>query len=150
MAKVTWKIEGLSELLEAFEELPKATGKNVLKRVLMKAGQPIADDARANARVLKGRLQRSYGVSTKLSRRQATLHKKESAVEVFAGPGALVQAITEEFGTAHQAAHPTMRPAWDANKRTALDSIAQDLDDEIQKAAQRIARKQARLIAQTS
>ena len=141
---VTFKIEGLSETLDALAELPKATSKNVLKRALMKAGKPIADDARSRAHKLTGALQRSYGVSDKLSNRQRGEHQKQSEVEVFAGPGALVQAITEEFGTAHNPAHPTMRPAWDKHKQTALDSIVADLWDEIEKAAQRQARKSAR------
>lgn len=144
MAKVTFKLEGLSELQEALQELPKATGKNVVKRALIKAGQPIADQAQSNARRLTGKFQRSFGVSDRLASRQRSQHKKESEVEVFAGPGELVQAITEEFGTAHSAAHPTMRPAWDAHKRSALDSIAKDLADEIEKARARLARKAAR------
>lgn len=144
MAKQTFRIEGLSELLEALQELPKATGKNVQKRALLKAGKPIADAAAANARRLTGKLQRSFGVSDKLSSRQKSQHKKESSVEVFAGPGALVQAITEEFGTAHSAAHPTLRPAWDQNKRAALESIKDDLANEIEKARKRLARKAER------
>lgn len=144
MAKQTFRIDGLSDLAEALKELPKATGKNVQKRALIKAGQPIANQAQANARRLTGKLQRSFGVSDKLSRRQKTQHKKESAVEVFAGPGALAQAITEEFGTAHQAAHPTLRPAWDGNKRAALESIKEELVNEIEKARKRLARKAER------
>lgn len=147
MAKVTFKLEGLSELQEALQELPKATGKNVLKRELIKAGQSIADEAQSNARRLSGKFQRSFGVSDRLHPKQRSQHKKESSVEVFAGPGQLVQAITEEFGTAHSAAHPTMRPAWDAHKRTALDSIAKDLADEIEKARARLARKAERAAA---
>lgn len=147
MAKTTFKIEGISETVEALQELPKATGKNVQKRALLKAGQVIANDAAANARRLSGALQRSYGVSDKLSRRQKSQHKKGSSVEVFAGPGALVQAITEEFGTAHSAANPTMRPAWDKNKRSALKNIGKDLWEEIDKARARLARKATRLAA---
>lgn len=143
MAKVTFKIEGVSELQEALQELPKATGKNVPKR-LIKRGQLIADDAQSKARVLSGKFQRSFGVSDKLSKRQRSQNKKESEVEVFAGPGDLVQAITEEFGTAHSAPHPTMRPAWDAHKRSTLNSIAKDLAEEIEKARARLARKAER------
>lgn len=39
-------VEGLRELDAALGELPKATGRNVLKRVLIRAGEPIASRAR--------------------------------------------------------------------------------------------------------
>jgi HK97 gp10 family phage protein len=147
VARTTFKVEGLSDLDEALSELSKATGKNILKRVLTKAGQPTADAAAANARRLSGKFERSFGVSQKLSRRQKSQHDKQSDVEVFAGPGALVQAITEEFGTSNQAPHPTLRPAWDSNKMKALDGIKDDLAEEIEKARARAARKAAKQLA---
>jgi HK97 gp10 family phage protein len=147
VARQMFHVEGLSELEDALAEFPKATAKNVLKRMLMKAGQPVADDAEVRARRRSGKLKQSFGVSTKLSRRQRSQHKQESMVEVFAGPGALVQAITEEFGTSSQAPHPMLRPAWDSKGPKALDSMRDDLADEIDKAAQRAARKAAKQLA---
>lgn len=143
----TFRIEGLRELEEALKELPKATGKNALRRALLKAGTPIANSARARAPRLKGALQMSIGTGTKLSRRQAKLHKKESMVEVFVGAGALVQAITQEFGTAKHPAQAFMRPAWDQGRMGALATIRDDLATEIEKARQRLARKAARIAA---
>lgn len=147
MARQTFKVEGLRELEMALRGLPAATAKNVLQRALIKAGAPVAEAASRNARALSGKLQRSFGVSQKLSRRQKSQHKKESTVEVFAGPGALTQAITEEFGTAHSAPNPTLRPSWDSNKMGVLKSIKDDLAEEIDKAASRLARKAAKLAA---
>lgn len=141
------KIEGLSELREALQELPKATSTNVLKRVLMSAADPIVSMAESLAPFKSGKLKRSFKVGTKLSRRQKAQHKKESKVEIFAGAGALVQAITSEFGTIKEAARPFMRPAWDANKMKVLKNIKDDLTNEIEKARQRLARKAARLAA---
>jgi HK97 gp10 family phage protein len=135
-------IEGLRELADAMaEELPKATATNVVKRALGRAADPIEQDAQQAAPHLTGKLQRSFTTSSKLSPHQRTVTVKESRVEVYVGPAALVQAITSEFGTAHQAPQPFMRPAWDNNKRAALDSIKEDLADEIDKARDRIARK---------
>lgn len=142
-----FKVEGLKELEEALRELPKATGKNVLRRALLKAGEPIASSAAALAPRLRGKLQMSIGTGTKLSRRQKRLHRPESTVEVFVGAGALVQAITQEFGTVNHPAKPFMRPAWDGNKTKALDTIRDDLAEEIEKARQRLARKAARIAA---
>jgi len=145
------QIEGLKELDKAFSELPRATGKSVLRRVLMKRAQSIADEAQRLAPRSEGQrtihLQDTLAASTKLSRRQAKEHKKESAVEVFAGAGALPQAHLQEFGTSHHAPQPFMRPAWDSGKNAALDGIRDDLASEIEKARKRLARKAERLAA---
>lgn len=141
------KVEGLSELKEGLLELAKATATNVQKRALSAAADPIQSDAESRAHVRTGRLQRSITVGTKLSRRQKGLYRKVSAVELFVGAGALVEAITEEFGTTHSTARPFMRPAWDANKTKALDIIKTALGNEVEKARQRAARKAARLLA---
>ncbi|WP_274875079.1 hypothetical protein [Sinorhizobium meliloti] len=47
MAGFRVSIEGLKQLDQALAELPKATGKAVLRRTLIKAGEPLADDMRA-------------------------------------------------------------------------------------------------------
>jgi len=156
MAKTTVHVEGLRELDAALGELPKTTGKAVLRRVLKKAGQPIADDMRAKAPddpVTHGNdLRSSIAVSTKLSKRQAKLHRKmfkndKASAEVFVGAGPLPYAHLQEFGTAHHGPQAFARPAWDANKGRALDIIANDLGGGIMKAAKRLAKKAARQAA---
>lgn len=149
MAKTTVTVGGLRELDAALGQLPKATGKAVLRRTLKKAGQPIAEDATAKAPRLTGALQISIGVGTKLTRRQSKLHRKmfkddKASAEVFVGAGGLAQATQTEFGNEHQAAEPYMRPAWDGNKDRALDTIKSELGAEIMKAAQRLAKRAAR------
>jgi HK97 gp10 family phage protein len=54
-----------------------------------------------------------------------------------------------EFGTVHLPPKPFMRPAWDHHKADALDIVASELKKQIEAAAARIARKQARLLAKT-
>lgn len=149
MAKTTVSVEGLRELDNALGQLPKSTGKAVLRRTLKKAGQPIADDAEAKAPRLTGALQISIGVGTKLTRRQSKLHRKmfkndKASAEVFVGAGGLAQATQTEFGNEHQAAEPWMRPAWDGNKDQALEIIKTELWSEIDKAAIRLAKRAAR------
>lgn len=165
MARNVVKIEGLRELEKALSELPKATGKSVLRRVLKARAQPFDSAWRGMApddpaTTGEDNLKTSGGVGTKLSKRQAAQHRKmfrsdRASVEMFAGPGALPQAITEEFGTGprHQKSgkfvgqvhpHPFVRPAWDATKDAMLNGIGKDLGDEIAKAAQRLAKKRAR------
>lgn len=141
------KVEGLKELDEALTELPKATARNVLKRTLMRAGEPIRAAAEMLAPVLKGTLKISIAVGTKLSARQKKLHQKQSDVEVFVGAGPLPQAHLQEFGNANQPPQRFLTPAWEANKMNALEIVKSDLALEIEKARERLARKAARLAA---
>lgn len=151
MAKVTFKIEGVSELVGALtEELPKATSTNVQKRALREAAGPIESDAKQHAPRRTGFLREHIDIGSKLSPRQKSKNEKLSKVEIYIGPPSMARAIVAEFGSVNQTPRPFMRPAWDANKRSAFDTIKQILEEEIEKARQRIARKTARLLAKTN
>jgi HK97 gp10 family phage protein len=147
VAKQTFKIEGLAELDEALSDLPKATARNILLRTLKEQGEIIRADGERNAPKLKGGLKESYTVGTKLSRRQKSQNRKESAVEVYIGPGPAAKGVQTEFGNAHQAAHPHLRPAFDGNVQRVLAGIRDALAEQIEKARERAARKAARIIA---
>lgn len=148
MSRTTFKVEGLREIDQGLLDIgKKATAKNIGRRALRNAAQPIDDSWRARVRVDTGDLRESGGVGTKLSRRQRAQHKKTAPVEIFVGPGANPQSITEEFGTKDQGPHPYLRPAWDENKNDLPTVIGAELWSEIDKAAQRAARKAARLAA---
>lgn len=139
----TVKVEGLRELERALKELPRATGKNVLRRALTKAGAPIEADAERLAPVRTGHLVQSIGTGRKLTRRQRKQHRPESPVEVFVG-AAEPKAHLQEFGTGAGPAQPFLRPAFDSNKMRALDMVKTELATEIEKARARLARKAAR------
>lgn len=155
MAKV--KIEGLRELEAALSQLPKATGKNVLRRVLKARAEPMArmaasiapdDPGTSGARDLAS----SIAVSTKLSPRQRRQHRKmfrndKASVEMFVGAGPLPHPHLQEFGTSKMGAQPFMRPSWDASKGPMLEGLKDDLWSEIAKAAARLAKKAAKLNA---
>lgn len=172
MAWTTRQIEGLRELDRALGDLPKATARSVLHRILRKAGAPVAaaaarlapDDPATSA----PDLHTSIAVSTKLKNpagkseyaavmrsggtraeagaaMRAARTGSKSFAEVYVGPGkGGAHGVLQEFGTAHHDAQPFMRPAWDGHKDEALDIIATDLGGEIMKAAQRLAKKAAR------
>ena len=155
------RVEGLRELDRALGQLPRATGKNVLRRVGRNALQPIIDDAKTKVHTgLTGNLKSSLAVSTKLSSAQKKKHRKtvrgdKSSIEIFAGAGPhnfVPQAIFEEFGVMRgksgkkSSPHPFLRPAWDAGKMKVLGDIKKDLWTEIKKAADRVARKKARAL----
>ena len=152
----TFRFEGSRELDKALGQLPRATGKNVLRRVARKALEPIIADAKTKVHFITGKLKDSLAVSPKLSFHQKAIHKemfanKRSSIEMFAGAGPhsfVPQGVWEEFGVKRRgkktSPHPFLRPAWDAGKLPALNNIKKDLAAEIQKAAARIDRKNAR------
>lgn len=149
MSVVKVKVEGLRELERNLRDLPKTVAKNALKRVLIKRAQPMAATMKALApddpRTPESTdLHGSIGVGTKLSKRQARLHRKETKddkqfAEVFVGAGPKPHAHLLEFGTRYMSARPYVRPAWDEHKDAILDGIKDDLASEIDKAAKRMA-----------
>jgi hypothetical protein len=88
----TVTVEGLSETLDALDEFSKATTANILRRVLLAAGQPIADAARTLAPRATGALQLSISVvpaqPSKMTKTSRGQYDKQSQVEVVveAGP----------------------------------------------------------------
>lgn len=166
------RVEGLKELDEALKELPKATGKNVIRRALINAAEPFVTQAKAMAPVRAGHLQKSIthskvvmssgapgkkafaealakGASRKEAGAAAHAANAEATGNVTSGlivigPGRHPQGIFQEFGTAHHPPHPFMRPAWEENKMPAIETIREELWSEIKKAAERMARKAMR------
>ena len=145
---VTAKVEWLKGSDQALAEVgKKSTQKNILIRTLKKAAQPIDDMASALAPKLTGRLQVSVIIGTKLTRSQrSSAYKagKLGVAEVHVGT-ALSRGLYQEYGTIKMPAHPFMRPAFDANKANAEKIIGTELWVEIKKAADRAARKRAKV-----
>lgn len=141
-----FKLEGFRELDRALGQLPKATAKNVLRRTLKKAAQPIDDAASAAAPFLTGGLQKSVITGTRLTRSQrrgSFLQTSNYYAEIHIGTS-LSKGMFREFGTFKDAPHPWFRPAWEANKDRALNIIKVELKGEIAKAAKRYAKKLAK------
>lgn len=163
-------VSGLRELDRALGLLPKATARNVLKRTLDKAAQPIVEAAKAEVPVKSGALRDSIKASPRVKNQvgrseysaamRAGLGKSAaraaliaarrankgqgSFAEVFVGPargkGVVRYAHLIEFGSARLPPRPFMRPAWDANRMRALEIIKAELGAEIIKAARRLGR----------
>jgi HK97 gp10 family phage protein len=143
---ITMKLEGLAETVAALSELPKATQRNAVRRVLQRNAEPIANLASRIAPHRTGRLSYSISVSFQLTRRHR--NEKTSEVEVYVGPGAglgtLMYASFDEFGTSDTPAFAFMRGAWYAKQASTLTGITAGLKVEVEKAAARAARKVAR------
>lgn len=158
-------IVGAAELAQALRDLgTDRLIKATLKRALLKAGEPVAADARSRA----PRSKREGGkphmadritVSTTLSRRQRAgsagyaTHDTEARVYIGAAPRG--PAVLQEFGTGvrhHKngkstgavPAHPFMRPAWEAGKEKVLADFERMLWEQIEKSAERLARRTAK------
>lgn len=144
--KTTFKVEGLRELDARLGQLSTSAGKGVLRRVGRLALQPFDEAWRQRAPHLTGQLEESGGVGSKLTRSQRKAVERQSAIEIFAGPGPNPQAVQQEFGNHNSPAQPFMRPAWDATKDQVLDVVKTELGTEIDKAARRAARKAAKLV----
>ncbi len=147
----TFKIEGLSDLEKALGDLPKATGKNVLRRVALAALAPVAEDMRQNAPedddapAGRTKLKDDIHVTTRRPKGGQS-EPRQSEVEAFAGPGRHPKAVQQEFGNERHGPQPYVRPAWDNNRDNMMIDVADGLGAEIAKAAERMARKQARLL----
>ncbi|WP_292229504.1 HK97-gp10 family putative phage morphogenesis protein [Brevundimonas sp.] len=135
------RVEGLRDLERAMSELKVATAKNVARRSFKQALEPMAETARALAPEQSRALISTVQVST---RNPKGRFRKESPIEVHMGPGRNPQAVQQEFGNLNHSPQPYMRPAWEQEKKGALDATARILAEEVQKAAKRAARKAAR------
>lgn len=148
----TVEIEGFAELERELDKLTKAAGKGVLRRGLKKAAQPLADKANANAPIgFTGDFSKSFVYSTKLNLRQKGLHRRmfrndKAAVEGFVGTNDPA-GVQLEFGNVNHAAQPSLRPAWEQDKKAMLDRLSDHLWVELEKSIKRAERKAARQAA---
>ena len=143
------KLEGFADLDRALEELSQAAGKGVLRRSLKKAAEPMAALAESLApRGPTGNLAASVSYGTKLTKRQAKLHRKmfrddKASVEGFVGANDPA-AVQQEFGNENHGPQPFMRPAWDQDAMPILDRLGKELAVEVEKSVKRARAKAAR------
>jgi HK97 gp10 family phage protein len=160
--KTTVRVDGLLDLDKALQELAtKATARNVIKRALNAAAQPIYQDMQAGAP--NESIRDSIEVSDKLTKRQAAQARKmgRAGVELFVGASYKIGtrgrlAHLFEFGTRGRyqkttgrytgaiSTQPFVRPAWDANQGNALSILKEQMWAEITKATERARRKAER------
>ena len=174
---VTVRVDGLAALDRALGMLPKATARNVLRRTLDKAAQPIVVEAKRHAPVKTGTLRDSITASTRIKNKTGSAEYRSamkaglgkaaarsallaarrankgqgSFAETYVGPargkGVIRYAHIVEFGSNDTAPQPYMRPAWDSTKDQALSIIKAELGSEIIKAARRVGRSKKQSVA---
>lgn len=151
---VTVKLEGFKELEDELAKLGNPTARRASgRRALRRSAEPVVGVAQSLApRGATGTLAPSISIGTRLSKRQASLHRRmfrgsRSAVEMFLGAGPFSSAWNQEFGNRNHTAQPYLRPAWDQEKGPMLERLKVELWADIQKALARAERRAARLAA---
>lgn len=149
MSEVT-KFAGFKELDAALGQLSRATERNVIRRVMKSAVEPMRDTAQAMAPIDRGDLRAAIVIGTQGNKEvKRQLRDRRGAVTLLLGistadPANLKTAALMEFGTVHVRAAPFMSPAFYRHIRDVQQSIARDLGKEVEKAAARAAKKRAR------
>jgi len=153
-----YELHGLKELMDAFDQLPTvAMKKTVVRNALKKSSIPILESAKLNAMSIKadGRsLAESININTRLKRSQRRRRADRTRVTTYVGSSHPLAHLFE-FGTTGRHTKkgayrgfitpmPFMRTAWDANKRTTLKLLSDELWKSLQKAARMLAKKSAR------
>lgn len=146
----SFELEGVKELDQMLQDLPRAMGKNVLRNALKKAAAPILAEAQQNVPRKTGKLAKSLAISTNLKRSQRG-ERLPGAVEVFVGATA-PHAHLVEFGTGprhttggrekgQMPANPFFRRAWEATKGKALEILLTELREQLLKSVRRLRKK---------
>lgn len=162
----SFELKGVKELTRLLGQLPTvAMKKTVLRNALKKAGNPIAEAARANVPVVTGGLRDSITVSPSLKPSQRKGRQDRSVVTVYVGSSSPVAHLVE-FGTVERtldepriiklggrwaritttgfvSPNPFLRRAWHAMKMPALGIFADEMKNELYKSAGRLAKRTA-------
>jgi HK97 gp10 family phage protein len=149
------KFEGAADLEAALKELVKtATQKNVVRRALTQAAEPMRGLASALAPYDENdpapHLREVIEVSSKTASHQNNPFAMPGDVTVYVGPTRTAghqHDIEMEFGSFKDRPQPFMRPAWEATHDRAQTDLGFYMWLQIDSAALRAAAKTARLAA---
>lgn len=139
----TVKIEGLKELDRALKELPLKIQGNILRGAVRAGAQVIRKDAMARAPVDKGKLKRNIRIQRS---RKSTNTSEKATVGVRArgkkdDPSNAYYWKFVELGTSKMAAHPFLRPAFEAMKMKAVEAIRTYLGSRIESEAAKLGKR---------
>jgi len=145
--------QGGRELDQALADLGKrATAVNVGRRALRKAAEPIRDEWVRLAPEDQGDLKQAIKIGNAIKSENRRGNRGQT-ISQFIGIDESqnrrlhIYAEVQEFGSDSNPAQPAGRPAFDSKVQESIDRLGADLWSEINKAAERAARKTARLKA---
>lgn len=155
------EVKGLADLEKALFELGStSTARRVGQRALLEGAKPMVELAQALAP--KDRPLLSRAIAAQASNRNRSKDTAEVVIGIdssldpavwkmrkrgkggYRDPGVAGEAVVQEFGTEKMQANPFMRPAFDAEAETLIRTVGLFLGPEIEKAAARLARRQAK------
>lgn len=152
MTKTVMRIDGLRELDASLgalgAEFGKPAAKAVLRRIGIKALEPMAELARSLAPDdpdTANDLKASIVVGKPLNKRQRALAKKDqnkALVTVYMGTNDPA-GVQQEFGNVNHGPQSFMRPAFDAEAKPTIERIKPLLGAEIEKTAARLTKRRA-------
>lgn len=116
MATVSIKFDGGKELLGALNQLSARLSKKLLMEALTEAAEPLRDRMEVNAPVSA---EAPHLRDVIVIRPARGLDVRETAVAVGATKAGFYGSL-QEFGTAHHAAQPWARPAFEATHQECL------------------------------
>lgn len=134
MIDLKFEFSGGKELSEALQELPRRLENRVLRKALRQGGNILLRKARQLAPVKTGALRK--GIKLKIDLRgtpaaiiNVRIPSKSGKQKTSSGP---YYSSFVELGTSKMAAHPFLRPAFDAVKEDALETFLNVLNDGIE------------------
>lgn len=133
---IEFSIEGAAEMERLLRALGPAVASRVGDKALRAAARPIVAEAKRLVPVRTGRLKRSIAVASERRRKG----DNERVVLIGVKPPASRIAHLVEFGTAHSAARPFLRPALDGKAGEALDEMGRVLAEGIETEAVKLAK----------
>jgi HK97 gp10 family phage protein len=148
---VKMEIKGLKELSDAMRKLPVNVARNGLRRAVSSGAKVIQIEARSRAPVDTGEMRRDIMIK----RERSTKGEMSAEYSVFVRSGKKSRLAGKkrgvardsfywrfiEFGTKHMGKQPFMRPAFEAKKEVAANTIKKTLAEAIEKAATTLSRK---------
>lgn len=120
---VSMKWTGGKELLAALQQLPQRVGKRFQREALVHAAEPMAKAMSSHAP--RGNPHPPNLKDEILIRNSRGADAQETVIAVGPSTRAFYGGL-QEFGTAHHAAHPFARPAFDEKAQEALRRFADD------------------------
>jgi HK97 gp10 family phage protein len=147
-------IKGLDKLAAALRDMPKNIASNRLSKPVSDAAALVRDDAKRRAPVRTGKLKNAIVVAkdrtgnTQIARYVvAVRHGRKFQKGARIGRRGATRKNDQdafywtfvEFGTAKMAAHPFLRPAFEANKSVALTMIVRGIADGVEAEAKNVA-----------
>jgi HK97 gp10 family phage protein len=135
--KLTVKVEGLREIERAMKELGVQASNRIARSALNRSATPVVKRAKQLVPVDTGALRKAI---TKRLRRQRRGSDRQTILIGVERPRSRIAHLIE-FGTAHQAAQPFLRPSLDESVSDVLrvqrEAMAAGIERETKKLAQK-------------